>query len=147
MRNCSDNLLQNGFYVVLIVCAISGACVFAATGGPYDLSWSTMDGGGARISGGEYTMMGTIGQPDAGFHYGTPYDLLGGFWVGGPRSCILDLEDFDHFAEHWLEVSCDAGNDYCSGTDLNGDNSVDINDLALFAGDWLKTCPPNWPLK
>ena len=28
-----------------------------------------------------YTLMGTIGQPDAGSHSGTGYDLTGGFWA------------------------------------------------------------------
>ena len=41
--------------------------VLAQTGGPYDLTWSTADGGGYTFSsGGNYTLGGTIGQPDAG---------------------------------------------------------------------------------
>ena len=147
MRNGFHILIRNTYWVVFSLCAIFGQHIFAASGGPYDLSWSTIDSGGGSISGGDYIMMGTVGQPDAGYHYGTSYELLGGFWVGGPRWCMVDLEDFDHFSEYWLEVSCDAGNNYCSGTDLNGDNSVDINDLALFAGEWLTSCPPNWPLR
>ncbi|MFB0537256.1 MAG: hypothetical protein ACETWR_20020 [Anaerolineae bacterium] len=56
----------------------------AQTGGPYDLSWSTIDGGEATFSsGGDYSLGGTIGQPDAGLLTGGDYALVGGFWGGG----------------------------------------------------------------
>ena len=144
MRNDFDDIIRNNLWALLMVCAIFGHCLYASSGGPYELSWYTIDGGGAEISGGVYTLTGTIGQPDAGYHTGTPYDLSGGFWVGG-QLCFVNLEDFAQFAEYWLEVSCDGGNDYCNGADINGDNSVDIDDLELFANEWLDICPPGWP--
>jgi hypothetical protein len=50
----------------------------------YDLSWWTVDGGGGTFSqGGNYTLGGTIGQPDAGLMSGGNYTLGGGFWGGG----------------------------------------------------------------
>jgi hypothetical protein len=50
----------------------------------YDLSWWTVDGGGGTFStGGDYTLGGTIGQPDAGLMTGGDYSLGGGFWGGG----------------------------------------------------------------
>ena len=52
----------------------------AQTGGGYDLSWNTIDGGGGTSSGGAYTLSGTIGQPDAGTLTGGSYTLNGGFW-------------------------------------------------------------------
>jgi len=55
----------------------------AQEGGPYDLSWSTVDGGGQTFSvGGAYGLGGTIGQPDAGCTGGGTYRLCGGFWAG-----------------------------------------------------------------
>ena len=49
----------------------------------YDLSWWTVDGGGGTFStGGDYTLGGTIGQPDAGLMTGGDYTLGGGFWGG-----------------------------------------------------------------
>jgi len=55
----------------------------AQSGGGYDLSWSTVDGGGATWSeGGGYSLGGTIGQPDAGVLSGGGYTLAGGFWGG-----------------------------------------------------------------
>jgi hypothetical protein len=56
----------------------------AQTGGPYGLTWSTIDAGGYTFSaGGEYTLGGTVGQPDAGLLTGGDFTLGGGFWAGG----------------------------------------------------------------
>jgi hypothetical protein len=56
----------------------------AQSGGGYDLSWNTVDGGGYTFSaGGDYTLGGTAGQPDAGLLSGGGYVLGGGFWSGG----------------------------------------------------------------
>jgi hypothetical protein len=56
----------------------------AQTGGSYDLTWSTIDGGGTTLSGGGYTLAGTIGQPDVGPSLtGGDYNLVGGLWPGG----------------------------------------------------------------
>ncbi len=55
----------------------------AQTGGGYDLTWSTIDGGGGISSGGGYSLSGTIGQPDAGSLNGGNFTLAGGFWVNG----------------------------------------------------------------
>jgi hypothetical protein len=52
--------------------------------GSYDLSWWTVDGGGAESGGGSYTLVGTVGQPDAGASMsGGDYTLAGGFWGVG----------------------------------------------------------------
>jgi len=56
----------------------------AQSGGGYDLTWSTVDGGGYTWSeGGGYSLGGTVGQPDAGVLSGGGYTLAGGFWGGG----------------------------------------------------------------
>lgn len=62
---------------------VGGApAVFAQSGGGYDLTWSTIDGGGATFStGGAYELGGTIGQADAGTMSGGAYGIDGGFWV------------------------------------------------------------------
>jgi hypothetical protein len=54
----------------------------AQSGGPYDLSWSTVDGGGGTFStGGSYILGGSIGQADAGSLSGGSYAVSGGFWL------------------------------------------------------------------
>lgn len=60
----------------------------AQSGGVYDLSWNTIDGGGATFSaGGAYSLGGTIGQADVGTLTGGSFSLAGGFWGGAlPQS-------------------------------------------------------------
>ena len=108
--------------------------------GDYEISWSTIDGGGGRSSGGPYTLVGTIGQPDAAWSSGGDYELLGGFWPGGPL-CFVDFESYARFAELWR----DSGPGLPA--DLDGDSDVDFDDLREFADLWLRCCPAGWPLK
>ena len=69
--------------LVLALLFSLAASAHAQSGGGYDLTWSTIDGGGATWStGGGYSLGGTIGQPDAGAMTGTGYTLGGGFWGG-----------------------------------------------------------------
>jgi hypothetical protein len=108
--------------------------------GEYEISWSTIDGGGGVSSGGQYILTGTIGQHDATYSAGGNYELLGGFWPGGPL-CTVDFYHYARFAEYWLQ----------SGTglpaDLYEDGIVDSLDLELFVNEWLYYCPYGWPLK
>ena len=53
----------------------------AQTGGDYDLSWSTINGGGTS-NGGEFNLTGVIGQADAGLLSGGEFTLSGGFLFG-----------------------------------------------------------------
>jgi hypothetical protein len=68
---------------VLLLLRISTASVAAQSGGGYDLSWSTVDGGGGASSGGGFRLRSTAGQPDAGEMDGGSYRVDGGFWGGG----------------------------------------------------------------
>lgn len=116
----------------------------------YEINWSTIDGGGGQSSGGQYTLTGTIGQPDATYSSGGDYELHGGFWPGG-LVCIADIVNFHDFArltEHWLEVPCNAQNNWCGGADLDQLGDVDTIDLRLFVNEWLYyRCSYNWPLR
>lgn len=47
---------------------------------PFAIDWFTIDGGGGTSTGGVYSVIGTIGQPDAGVMSGGNYTLVGGFW-------------------------------------------------------------------
>jgi hypothetical protein len=63
---------------------VAAASALAQSGGEYDLTWSSVDGGGEMFStGGDYSLSGTVGQPDAGLLVGGEYSLGGGFWGGG----------------------------------------------------------------
>lgn len=68
---------------LLILLLLLPAEALAQSGGGYDLTWSTIDGGGYTFStGGNYSLGGTAGQADAGALQGGGYTLIGGFWGG-----------------------------------------------------------------
>ena len=70
--------------VLVCLLLLAAAPVLAQSGAGYDLTWSTVDGGGQTFSsGGSYSLGGTAGQPDAGLLAGGGYSLAGGFWSGG----------------------------------------------------------------
>jgi hypothetical protein len=49
----------------------------------FDLAWWTVDGGGATaVTGGAYSLGGTVGQADTAVLSGGGYSLGGGFWNG-----------------------------------------------------------------
>ena len=122
--------------MLLIVLAESKA------NGQYEISWYTIDGGGGRSSGGDFTLTGTIGQPDAAYSAGGNYELLGGFWPGGPL-CFVNFEHFARFAEQWLLPGTGSPADLYE--DLS--NQVNYHDLRVFVEQWLCYCPDGWPLK
>jgi hypothetical protein len=108
----------------------------------YSINWHTIDGGGGVSAGGQYVLEGTLGQPDAAYSAGGQYEVLGGFWPGGPES-LVNFRHFARFAEWWLQT----------GTGLPADlyedefNIVDWLDLGVFVDDWLYYCPYDWPLR
>ncbi len=135
---------------------LAGACILAAsaalaqTGGGYDLTWSTVDGGGQMVSaGGSFELGGTIGQPDA---QGAPvmsggsFELTGGFWpVANVCYCLADVNgdgkkdgrDVQKF------VGCVIAGGDCSCADVDQANGVTIADVAVFVADLLAgaACP------
>ncbi len=61
--------------------AQSGGGISTSLSAGYDLTWNTVDGGGATFNvGGGYEVAGSIGQPDAAVWRGGSYALFGGFW-------------------------------------------------------------------
>ena len=123
---------------------------FAQTGGGYDLTWSTIDGGGASpgspgsdaSTGGDYALSGTIGQPDARtkFMTGGGYTLLGGFWVipecpavpaDYDGDCDVDHADFAHFEACFSGPTVLYAGD-CSDASFDSDNDVDHKDFGIF---------------
>ena len=70
--------------LLLFGMAMSAPVARAQTGGGYDLTWNSIDNGGATFStGGSYQLGGTFGQLDAGDMSGGAYTLRGGFWNSG----------------------------------------------------------------
>lgn len=131
----SLRILERLLAISVLLVAVSGV---GDAAGPYEIPWYTIDGGGGQSSGGQYVLTGTIGQPDAAWSRAGNYELLGGFWPGGPL-CIVEFADFARFAEYWWLRDL--------GADLNEDTEIDFKDLAWFTDYWLSYCPYRWPLR
>ncbi len=72
--------------------SLPASTALAQSGGPYDLTWNSVDGGGGSVSGDGYTLDATIGQPDAAVWAGSDgYTLAGGFWSGGAAGYRIHL--------------------------------------------------------
>ena len=142
MRIRIEKHIATGSAVVLLLSV--GALVspaLAQSGGDYDLSWSTIDGGGGTSSGGDYVLSGTIGQSDAGQMTTYDYHLSGGFWFG--PGDMVDLDDLVNFVSQWLESGDVEAN---LNWDGNPENNVDLDDFSIFASYWLCYCSDDWPL-
>src|SRR3954462_752134 len=98
--NRQGSSLAAGFSLVIALLGI-----FSASAQNYHIDWFTIDGGGGTSSGGQYTLRGTIGQPDAGELKGGNYVLEGGFWgellmqLVAPRLYIE--RSLDHVTISW----------------------------------------------
>ena len=61
----------------------------------FDVPWFSVDGGGGTSTGGEFTLSGSIGQPDAGTLSGGEFTVRGGFQAGSwplpnpPMACAV----------------------------------------------------------
>ena len=71
--------MDGGAAVRKLICFIVALVAAAATA--FELTWTSVDGGGTTWSrGGGFTLGATIGQPDAGPAAGGGFHLQGGFW-------------------------------------------------------------------
>lgn len=69
--------------LVILFSLLTFTVCLSVWGQTYSIDWSTVDGGGGTSTGSQYTMRGTIGQPDATADdamSGGNYALTGGFW-------------------------------------------------------------------
>lgn len=115
----------------------------------FDLSWHSIDGGGATFSiGGPYSLGGTIGQADAGpaMTAGT-YRLTGGFWTATGAPCGTCIGDLNHDCSVSLsDLSVLLANfGVASGAtpemgDLDGDHAVSLADLSLLLANFGTIC-------
>src|SRR5215469_13849843 len=95
-----------------LFCLLVCACCLPAWAQQYSINWYKVAGGGGNSSGGNYSLSGTIGQPDAsGALTGGNYSLTGGFWafiqvvqtVGAPTLYISHLGNT--VTVYWQNVS------------------------------------------
>lgn len=120
----------------------------AQTGGVFDLSWNSIDGGGATFAtGGAFSLGGTIGQFDASQPLtGGSFSLSGGFWPGavatnGPCSVadfavpfgVLDFFDVQAFLGAFSAMDQSA--------DLIDDDLWNFFDVQTFLNAFSAGCP------
>ncbi len=76
------------FVMALTLITLFTGSALAQTGGGYDLTWNTIDGGGGTVATGSgYEVSGTIGQANAGKLSGGGYFVNGGFWAAPASAC------------------------------------------------------------
>ncbi len=85
-------------WVLLLPLLLLAPVVLAQTGGDFDLSWGTVDGGStATLLGGTFELGGTVGQPDAATLSGDDFILEGGFWTADLQPTAVELVRFEAY--------------------------------------------------
>lgn len=135
--------------VLLTLCAVAL--------GQYEISWHTVDGGGAcpptASIGGAYELSGTIGQPDAGSPAlpmtGGTYSLLGGFWAVAafvpPPACVcpgdMNVDGLRNGRDIQKFASCLVSGGDCACADVDAVPGLSFDDLTVFVTDLLNDVP------
>jgi hypothetical protein len=108
----------------------------------YEISSSTQSGGGGLSSGGEFSVVGTVGQSATGPIRGGEFQFLSGYLA---NECVIyaptDLNfddqtnaaDLGVFLLSWGE--CPDGILGCAG-DVNYDSHIDAQDLGRILIEW-----------
>jgi hypothetical protein len=67
---------------IVAAIAVSALALVSTSAQSYSINWYKIAGGGGTSTNGQYSLSGTIGQPDAsGAMTGGNYSLTGGFWA------------------------------------------------------------------
>lgn len=80
----AHGVTRPAFAILWLVCfcGLLSAFCFRASGQTYSIPWYKVSGGGGTSTNGQYSLSGTIGQPDAsGSMSGGQYSVTGGFWA------------------------------------------------------------------
>ncbi len=132
---------QSSVKVICIISLLTCILISPQLLANYEITWYSIDNGGGAVSGGTYTLDGTIGQSDAdSVMVGGDYTLNGGF-LPGTYGCIVNLTDVSNFMYYWLDLGAGIP------ADLDGDGVVDNVDFSDLAYYWLDYCPAGWQLK
>lgn len=123
-------------YMTLVAAISLLVAAAPPSGGGFEITRSTIDGGGViQSTGGDFELSATIGQPDAGAMIGGDFELTGGFWFSvDPTDCNDDglINRFDHsdFAECVTGPGGGSGLSPCPCFDVDGDGDVTLGDFA-----------------
>lgn len=83
------------YWVAGLMVVTSSLAQFSGEG--FEITNNTIDGGGGLSSGGDFTITGTIGQPDANpqFSNGGGFTLAGGFWANATIADVIFRDGFE----------------------------------------------------
>lgn len=114
----------------------------AQSGGDYELSWYSVDGGGgvSTTLSEQYTIIGTIGQHDAHPGISGGDYVLGSGFFGRGSACYVDLYALSIFASEWLTLEFGFGHTF----DLDNNSKVNLLDFNYISEFWLLYCPEDW---
>ena len=129
---------RRSYTTVRTLMMLSVVLAGVAVADDFQIDWYTIGSAASVSTGGEYTLCGTAGEPDAGTMsdwYGT-FTLSGGFEPGiVPGDCDgdgdVDLDEFVQLQEcllgpgEGLEPGCECYN-------FDDDEDVDLRDFAIF---------------
>ena len=137
---------RHALHAAILAAAIA-APASAQTGGPFDLSWSTIDCGGGTSAGNSFSLTGTVGQPDAGFMSGGTFTLGGGFWSAAPGAAcyancdgsttapVLNVLDFGCFLNKFA-----AGDSYANCDGSTTPPVLNVLDFGCFLNRFAAGC-------
>lgn len=115
-------------FIIWLCTFAVGWTVLAQTGGGYNLTWSTLEGGTVS-SGGAYTLRGVIAQPDSGKLTGDVYNLHGGF-LNLPVSKVVSAPgaapDRNYFTTAPITLTW-SGVTYAQGYQVEVDDNRDFS--------------------
>ena len=108
MRTTAINI----FFLVILICLLGAPAVEAQSGGPYELTWTSVDAGGGAMTGVAYSLVSGIAQPEPGStQSGGGYSLNGGIVDPGssnqtasggrPSSCRWSYAEMKCGAPFW----------------------------------------------
>jgi hypothetical protein len=80
--NNLSGFIRRGIIALPAVCLVAALLAWGQNGDDYELGRSAVAGGGGTISGANFTMTVTIGEPYAGVMTGEDFTLVGGVTLG-----------------------------------------------------------------
>ena len=138
--------------LMMTLAALAGGMGFGVSGASAQLSigWSTVDGGGATMTAGAFSLSGTTGQFDAaapGTGGTPPLALTGGFWPGMGVECyancdgsttapVLNVLDFNCFLNQFS-----AGAPYANCDGSTTAPVLNVLDFNCFLNRFGAGCP------
>jgi hypothetical protein len=100
--------VQRIMFLALLLIAACITTARAQAGGPYEITKPTIAAGSSTSAGGNYVIIGTMGQHDAAVMGGGPYQFDGGFWpeeLGfAPPPCATDVTAQLKIKENELKI-------------------------------------------